>query len=213
MDILLLYTDISTLTGEAIKHHYESMPSIIKQQLDEFTNRPAMWPSLCGKVLLRRIFEEIAPQQSLADIRYTELGKPVVDNNCSFNISHTGHLVMCAGMQGGLIGVDVEETHAVDINLYREYFTNEEWNTIASSESPIHVLYRMWVRKEAVLKAAGVGVLYPLMRLNVSLNELQYLEHKYHLHDLMIKAGYAAAIATDIPVENIKMKEIDLSIY
>lgn len=89
-----------------------------------------------------------------------------------FSVTHSGAVVGVAVCRGGEVGLDVEESHGdVDVDSAAR---------VALSDSELAALYarppgerqsaflRTWTRKEAVLKALGVGLAAPLRGLEVS---------------------------------------------
>ena len=89
-----------------------------------------------------------------------------------FNLSHTGRLAIVAIAAEEFIGVDAEMIRP-DIEweaLARRVFTDAEVRSIASlpSECRIPAYFSCWTRKEAYLKALGVGLSAPLNNFQVS---------------------------------------------
>jgi 4'-phosphopantetheinyl transferase len=99
-------------------------------------------------------------------------GKPrLADGDLRFNLAHSGNLTLIAVTRGCEIGVDVELLRPVDRSheiAARNFHPVElaavlaaDDNENAAAELPA-VFMRCWTRKEAVLKAVGVGLGYPL---------------------------------------------------
>ena len=79
------------------------------------------------------------------------------------SLSHSAGRVACAFMRGGNIGVDIEtlvHRAGLDMNtLARSVLSPTELDSLAiSSEKSVRRLLRVWTRKEAILKAAAVGL-------------------------------------------------------
>lgn len=97
-------------------------------------------------------------------------GKPVVEgHDLPFNLSDTKDAVVMAVSDAGEIGVDVETmARRVDHEaVSAHYFTPEETAHIAAGEDPKQRFLELWTRKEAVLKASGVGIMDDLHVLRV----------------------------------------------
>lgn len=95
-----------------------------------------------------------------------------VPNAPSFNLSHSGNRGMLAIRAAGEIGVDLEQARAdiEALSLGRRYFFGQEFDDIAAASPPaeqVQRFFRYWVAKEAVLKAQGVGLGFPLDRFNI----------------------------------------------
>ncbi|MEU1188972.1 4'-phosphopantetheinyl transferase superfamily protein [Streptomyces sp. NPDC005859] len=91
---------------------------------------------------------------------------------CDFSVTHSGALVGVAVFRGGEVGLDVEESHG-DMDV-------DSAARVALSDAELAALYarpaderrpaflRTWTRKEAVLKALGVGLGVPPRGLELS---------------------------------------------
>lgn len=79
----------------------------------------------------------------------------------SFNVSHGGQHGLIVLAAAGRIGVDVEERDARrDLDgITRMVFTPAEQAelALASGERKVHLFYRFWTMKEALIKALGTG--------------------------------------------------------
>lgn len=89
-------------------------------------------------------------------------GKPEARGGPAFNVSHSGDVVLVAIAAAGRVGVDVE--HARELrdmeSLARSTFRAEETAAVlgAPEGDRRSAFYRVWTRKEAILKALGVGL-------------------------------------------------------
>ncbi len=117
----------------------------------------------------------LAPAMHMAPeaIRFQRgpFGKPFVpDQRTQFNLSDTKDAVLLALATGAEIGADVETiTRRVDHAAVSEhYFTPAETRDIGSSTDPKRRFLELWTRKEAVLKASGVGIMDDLHVLQVN---------------------------------------------
>jgi 4'-phosphopantetheinyl transferase len=90
-------------------------------------------------------------------------GKPhLVDRPCAFNLSHSGGVVLIGIADNGEVGVDVEvlrPTPELDA-LVRSHFSAGERRAMESVAHGARDLAFLvgWTRKEACLKAVGVGL-------------------------------------------------------
>ncbi len=106
-----------------------------------------------------------------------EKGKPVLATvpaagRIEFNTSHAGEWVLLAFAHGRPVGVDVERWREVDsADLVRGYFSPgeiAEWESLPEA-TRIEGFFNGWTRKEAYLKALGVGLAKPLDSFQVRL--------------------------------------------
>lgn len=88
-----------------------------------------------------------------------------------FNLSRSGDLALIALTHGREVGVDVEavSVHPEADAVARSYFAAEEVAFVAVGRDPDRArdFLRVWTRKEAVLKAAGTGLVEEMARFSV----------------------------------------------
>ena len=153
---------------------------------------------------------DVAP--AAVRFRVGAFGRPDVDQACggiSFNLSHCDDMALIAVAQSGAVGVDVERVDpAIDVRtLSADYLSGEEQAELSAappSEAPLRFT-RCWTRKEAYVKALGVGLSRPLRDFGVlpvagSTDRLRICpdptgERPVHVMDLTASRQWAAALA------------------
>lgn len=142
-------------------------------------------------------------------------GKPFVRSDgpgrrLRFNVSHSAGLAAIAVAADVAVGVDIESMRA-DIEydeVARSFFTAPEMAALdaVSGSDRIDVFYRIWTRKEAALKAFGVGIggadplQIPLVRVIRERPERGALGASVlGLLDLPAVQGFAGAVAVPAP--------------
>ena len=168
---------------------------------------------LAGRALLRRVaagYLGLPPQQVPLTARCPDCSVPhgrpeLPGSGIEVSVAHSGDRVAVAATRAGPVGVDVELIDpllGVD-DLMRGVLAPEE-RQFPSTGTPAG-FYRMWTRKEAVLKATGAGLRVPLSDVAVSspvacprlirLAGVPARADDFVLADLEVAAGYAAAAA------------------
>lgn len=104
---------------------------------------------------------------------YNEFGKPALPDASSlaFNLAHSDGLALCAVSQAQPLGIDVEtERASVEFEaLWPRISSSAErdlWPLLASAQRQ-RIFFHLWTRKEAVIKALGMGLSLPLNSLTV----------------------------------------------
>jgi 4'-phosphopantetheinyl transferase len=114
--------------------------------------------SLHGKIALKHSYCDTDFQNTV--IAYTDSGRPFVSNDpglfCS--ISHSFELAIASSAEYNM-GVDVEKIRSHDPALLNHIATVNEAN-IVSGEDINTLVTKIWVAKEAVVKAIGVDIDY-----------------------------------------------------
>ena len=111
-------------------------------------------------------------------------GKPFLSthhqSNLEFNITHSGRLIMVCFTKGHEIGIDTEiGTEKTEVStIARRVMTDSEYDEFSKypAENAADHFYRLWVRKEAILKCLGTGFSVEPDRLSVGLSELNTIQ-------------------------------------
>lgn len=92
--------------------------------------------------------------------RYGANGKPSIDGGPDFNLSHSDGLAVLVISRDGALGVDVEKRRPIEDCVARHHFAPAECANLSqlSPEDWLEGFYRCWTRKEAVIKACGLGL-------------------------------------------------------
>jgi 4'-phosphopantetheinyl transferase len=130
-----------------------------------------------------------------------------------FNLAHSSGLALYVIANGREVGVDLErmEPRFATMSLARSLFAPEEVAalSILSNEDFVAAFYRCWTRKEAYVKAKGLGLSLPLKSFVVSVappNETPLLvpdrdeieeQARWMLVDVIVGEAFAASLAVE----------------
>jgi 4'-phosphopantetheinyl transferase len=167
------------------------------------------------RLILAR-YLKIDPRQ--IPFEYNTFGKPrLMDDahypDVRFNLAHSTGVALYALAIGREIGVDLEFTEPdfATIGLAQSLFAPEEVAALStlSNEDFVAGFYRCWTRKEAYVKAKGLGLSLPLNSFVVSVgtpNETPLLlsdgneigdQERWTLVDVIVGEGFAASLAVE----------------
>ncbi len=177
-----------------------------QQRLSRFDLEGPRRQFLAGRALLRLLLARYGNvpvrQVRLAAGRQ---GKPLwMEGPVTFNLSHCDGLLLVGISAGMGVGIDVERVRPVPNARYllQRYFTRDERRASAACEDQGEGFLRLWVCKEAALKAFGLGVsagwgrLEVMMRDNIS-GRASGAGGDVPLRVLHPRPGYVAAVAAD----------------
>lgn len=184
-----------------------------KHDRERFILGHGMLRDLLGKYLKR--------DGSLIRMARGPFGKPYLERKkLRFNFSDTKDAVLIGFTTGQELGVDVETTaREVDHTAVSEhYFTRPEVAAIqASGAGAKSCFLDFWTRKEAVLKASGVGIMDDLRSLRVDgPRNVMVIEHEafikmaapeYHVRALRLGRDHFASFAVPKKVKEVKVME------
>jgi 4'-phosphopantetheinyl transferase len=167
---------------------------------------------------LRRILAHylgVAPQT--IPFQYNAHRKPGLDAagypvTPQFNLSHSGSLAVYAVTTERAVGIDIEAIHPITdfVQLVERFFSAQEHAMFQSlpDAQRLAAFFAGWVRKEAYIKARGLGLTLPLSQFDVTLTpdepaRLLRIQGepeaaaRWTLRDLIVEPGYAAALAVE----------------
>jgi 4'-phosphopantetheinyl transferase len=137
---------------------------------------------------------------------------PLVAPRLEFNISHSGDAALFAFASARRVGVDIESirSHSDLDGLARQVFSSAEIDKLSRSpeEQKEDFFFTVWAKKEAFIKALGLGFSAPLREITVAdgliafdaksgISFLDAYEACWSLVSLPVPAGYKAALAVE----------------
>lgn len=158
---------------------------------------------LLGKYL------QIAPEA--VRFIFNEYKKPALANEHAstlrFNLSHSGDYVVFALANNIDLGIDIERIQdQPKMEVAERFFCREETSALRAlpPAEQTQCFYRLWAKKEAIIKANGKGLAALLTSFSVNTSdqpEIILLEQQsWSLYTLNLAQNYAAALATSSPV-------------
>ena len=195
-------TDISPLSTDEVekaegfkfdkdKHRYIASHAFVRNVLSRYTN--------------------VDP--GAIEFVVNEYGKPSIKGGgVEFNMSHSVDYVLMAVTRAGRIGIDIEHIRLGIAShvIVRQYFSPaevEELQSFSSEDDRVNAFFIGWSRKEAYIKAHGLGLALPLESFDVSFTENPPLlratrpdaeeAKKWTLRTIEIDPAYKAAVCVE----------------
>jgi 4'-phosphopantetheinyl transferase len=191
--------------------HIEILDEQERERMQRFYFAPDRTRYAFAHANLRAILGSYLHQPA-ASVRFhtNEFGKPELDHGDAsssfhFNLSHSRSIALLAVAKGGPLGVDVEEVRPIEPEVADTHFSARERSQLSKLQGDAWLtgFYRCWTRKEAILKAEGVGLSLALDSFDVSLLPAAELletrkpfSYPWRLHDLSPSEGTIGAVAT-----------------
>jgi len=164
-------------------------------RVDNVRNR---W--IAGRGALREILSRyIDKAPSDIEFQYGLQGKPEIVNQISlqFNISHSDDLAVCAVTRRVAVGVDVEKIRSVPgaDQIAKRWFSSKEQTELdtAPVTEKERVFFKIWTRKESILKWSGEGI--------AQLGKTP-AQSPVFIHEFIPASGYVGSLAAD---ENLRV--------
>jgi 4'-phosphopantetheinyl transferase len=175
---------------------------------------------IAGRGILRKIISAyLALAPDVVRFEYNEYGKPFISDDqirgaLSFNVSHSNGMALYAFVRGRRVGVDIEYMREdfATLGVAESFFSKDEFEELNASpiDRRTEAFFNCWSRKEAYIKAIGMGVSYPLDGFTVSLasdaapellkvNADATEAAHWKMYKLDVAEGYAAALIVENP--------------
>jgi len=182
---------------------------------------------VAGRGILRKILSAylaLAPDE--VRFVYNEYGKPFISDDqnrgaLSFNLSHSNGMALYAVTRGRVVGIDIEYIREdfATLEIAEHFFSKDEVAALKSLPTDQRTIgfFNCWSRKEAFIKAKGMGVSYPLDRFTVSLapgeppallkvDDDMLEAPRWKIYELKPGASYAAALIAAEPPITLKQR-------
>jgi 4'-phosphopantetheinyl transferase len=203
---LIYHTFFDTSLPEAaFQKKLDMLPSAQRDKILKFVRWQDAHAALFGKLLLMRGLREAGFHSTLDELKFTPYGKPYLDEGkVRFNISHSGNGVVCVlSTDTDSIGIDMEQVKDIDINDFQNLWSDNEWREICGGG--LDVFYQYWTRKEAIIKAEGMGLSIPLKEIEVTPERGSYKDKTYFLKEIAMKPGFVIHVASLNELDSIKL--------
>jgi 4'-phosphopantetheinyl transferase len=234
---ILLYT----VSLNSVRHNVLNFMTCLtpheKNQANSYYTQELSENYIISHAILRQILSDHTKIYA-NEIEFTvgPYGKPYLKNNqqsIEFNMSHSKDMLYIVVTKDIEVGVDVEfKDNNINItelqNLVLSKQEADHLNTLESQTQKKDFFYNIWTLKEAIVKATGQGLSYPISQINL-IDEMfsvktsesikieeSILEHKLHLLSCMmpstslnINKNYSFAIASKSILKNIMHLELN----
>lgn len=163
------------------------LPPERRQRVQLCRDRAAALGIAAGGLLLRAVLGVRTDGRLLKG----PCGKPHIPGGPEFNLSHGGTLAVLA-VSDRAVGVDCEDARrGASKALLRRVLTPEEWGG-----SPAAIPFsRLWTRKEAVMKACGLGLGLAPASFCVLDDLVQAEGQTWRLHTLELRGHFVSCAA------------------
>jgi len=197
---------------ELVAHCRETLSAEERHRADRFVFERDRIRYTVAHAVLRHLLSRYCGEPP-ASLRFSAAaaGKPSLQSATPlhFNLTHSDERALLAVGQREL-GVDLEKVRSniEALAISRHYFFGSERDAIESAPSPERdrLFFRYWVAKEAVLKAQGIGLGFPLDRFRIEFRpdgetarvetfDPAALESSWTVRMLPCESGWLGAVA------------------
>ncbi len=196
--IKVLYSVEKLWSAELHQQNLQLLPLSMQQKIKHYQDKTVQQQRIIAKLMLKRSFVEIDPGNpySLEDIKYNRFNKGYINGSIYFSTSYTKGLTICAVSVKNCIGIDAEIIVPVDVSLFKDYFTEKEWEILQSNRFDLTLFYSFWTRKEAALKAIGSGIFEDFNKINILNDNLYYNGQTWCIQNISLDYSYSISVVS-----------------
>lgn len=189
---------------------------------DRFIHERDAERNILAHGLMRHLLAEATGQHpENVQFKFGKYKKPFLagEQNVQFNLSDTKDALIIAMTEGEEIGADIETMERkVDHNAIADhYFTEDEKALILNDKiEGKRRFLELWTKKEAILKATGVGIMDDLKILDTSKEHIELsIQHpefcnmaapEYFLECFELEPTHIISVASSSPVKEINVR-------
>lgn len=178
----------------------KKLPKVLWEKASRYLDKESSLSFIIGRLLLKKaLIKNGLPPSLLEEIRYSQHGKPSILTH-NFSISHSNWYVVLVFGTNSPIGIDIEKKKNVNLKLFKYLFTEQEWKHILEAQNSLEKFFWFWVRKEALLKAAGCA-LKELKLLEVLEHHGMYNGTRYYFKPFDFNLDFNGMVATTEKVD------------
>lgn len=189
-----------TLPAHLFDYYLRQMPLPIRERLNRQRIRQQKAnASLLGHVLLAEALKCNHMPVGIHDLLYSVEGRPYLNPQIDFNISHSEEYVVCALSTQHRLGIDIEYIKPVELENKSWCFNPQEWQQIQLAPEPIRQFYGFWTQKEAAVKADGRGLSFALSDVTIHGQQVQVAGNFWNVQQISLASDYIVSMAIDQP--------------
>jgi 4'-phosphopantetheinyl transferase len=197
------------MTDSVVENFSRFLPPSMKAEIGRYRNSEDRKARMLARLMLRQYLQEDGCTSLIQKWSVDKKRKPQIDGWDEFNISHSGDIVVFA-RSSATIGIDVEMHTVFGHKDHLAFFHPNEKEFISTSDNVEATFFEIWVKKEALLKALGVGLLEGLNGFDCRFSQVETNGQLMHYHEARIAAGYTCYVCSPIKDTVPVMKEFRL---
>lgn len=205
--IIVLYCNISQLTNDDVETYLGRLPRFMQDEITRYKNVPDRSARLIARIILQHCLQGTGDAHLLDKWKRNTSDKPYLEGWYPFNISHSGDYVVFAYGNSD-IGIDIEKKLDQNYEEMIDYFHLREQECILITENKRNKFYDLWAKKEAFLKAIGIGITGGLQEFDCTHDIIFYEGEYWQFHSLPIHSEYAGCLCCVASEKEITIREV-----
>ena len=182
--------------GLHLAHCLKKLPAFMQEKITRYPRQDEQLRSVLARLVLKQLLLDQGFHDTvLEDYRIDEYGRPFINEDIDFSISHADDYVMCAVSKTTRVGIDIEKMRDICIDDYSISLSDTELEELTNSTHSISDFFTLWTKKEAISKANGKGLAILLPDMIIGNDSATCEQTAWNLKKLSINPEYMAHIA------------------
>lgn len=189
--LTLHFCKLDAIFDHEITEYLNVLPLFMRNELLKYKTIHGFKTRLLARLMLLQCLREEKNGSFINEWEKDGNFKPFIKRWCHFNISHSGDFILF--LRGGKrVGIDIEQVNSFEYDQLLVNFHPEEVKFIEASNNRILAFYQVWVKKEAFLKAVGIGITTNLEKYDCTDEWIYYNGCVWYFLALDFGNGYVA---------------------
>lgn len=183
------------MPGAGMAPYLALLPDFMVTEINRYRTLSDRQSRLLARLMLLKYLKQENQEHLIHHWTRDDDYKPFIAGWKEFNIAHSGDITAICFAETA-VGLDIEKTLPIDVPMMADHFRPEETRYILASNKELERFYDIWVRKEAVLKAAGTGIVNGLKEICCLETEVYYNNSSWYLTRLQLGEGYTSYVCS-----------------
>ena len=167
--MIIYFNEFDKIPNSTYSFLYSLLPTSRKQKVDSLFFEKDKHIKIVEYFLVKKLLKlKLNP-----DFLYTKGGKPYIDGEKNFNISHSGNMLVVATAKNE-IGVDVQQIVDFNPKLARYVLNDGELDRVLKSKDKNLEFTRLWAKKESYIKCNGLTIFNDIKNVLTNLDGFKF---------------------------------------
>jgi len=175
-----------------------TLPTKEVENAYRFRNELDQQARLLGRVMMQMALNQMQSNADIASLCLDAYGRPFFPLlQGDINVSHCKGLVLCAASSQVKVGIDAEPIDNVPVVALKASLLPQEYYILEGKDDVASALIKLWVAREAVVKASGYGLAHKELPCFKTLppTSIVHAGDTYEVCELVLPYRVAAAVA------------------
>lgn len=204
----LLYCNLIKIKDDEVMEYLDTLPIFMRRELTKYKKIHDRKSRLLARLMLLQCLQEENKASYVNEWERDGNYKPFIKKWHHFNISHSGNVILFLFGQKR-VGIDIEEVKPFEYDQLLINFHPAEIKFIETSQNKIRAFYEIWVRKEAFLKAVGIGITTNLEKYDCTAEKIYFKDCFWYYYSLDFGNEYVAYSCSEEKPESVCIKEFE----